>query len=103
MVWVARIHLLEHNILRALTLYQMGTLKDVFEIALRLAEVLASGRSLNCHDGGLHLRPVHLDTGKGNPRTFYARRALDSINSGQGVAEPLDQAEVAARNRSGWS
>ena len=68
----------------------MGTLEEIFKIALRLAVDLASGRTFNCHDGGLHLRLVHLDTGKGHLCTFYARRALHSLNSGQGVAEPLD-------------
>ena len=85
-----------------MTLYQTGTLEDILEIALWLAIVVASRQTLNRHDGGLHLRPVHLDTGKGHPRTFYAWRALHNLNSGQGVAEPLDQAEVAARNGSGW-
>ena len=64
--------------------------------------VLAFGWALGCYDGGLHLCPVHLDTSKGHPRTLYARRVLYSFNLGQGVAEPLDQAEVAARNGSGW-
>ena len=73
----------------------MGTLKDIFKIALWPIVDLASGRTLNRHDGSLHLRPVHLDTGKGHPCTLYARRALHSFNSGQGVTEPLDQAKVA--------
>ena len=64
--------------------------------------VLAFGWALDCHDGGLHLCPVHLDMGKGLPRTFYARRALDSFNPGQRVGQSLHQAEVASRNGFGW-
>ena len=65
--------------------------------------VLALGWTFRCNIGGLHLRPVRLDAGKGHLRTFYAHRTLHSLNARQGVAELLDQAEAAARNGSGWS
>ena len=64
--------------------------------------VLAFRRAFGCHDGGLHLRQVHLDTGKGHPRTLYACRALHNFNSGQRIDESPHQAEVAARNWFGW-
>ena len=69
-------HLLKNDVLRALALYYSGTRQDVFKVSLWLAVVLAFGRACGRHVGGLHLCLVHLDMGKGHPRTLYARRPL---------------------------
>ena len=61
----------KYHIFRALALYQAGTFQDVLKVALWHTVVLASGQTFDDHDGGLHFGPVHLDTGKGQPRTFY--------------------------------
>ena len=68
----------KHNILRALGLYQTSTLKNLFKIVL--GSYSAYGRTLRRNSGSIHLRPVCLDTGKGHPRAFYARRPLHRID-----------------------
>ena len=62
---------LENNILRALSLYQTSAFKNFFKVVL--GGHSAYGRTLCRNSGGIHLRPVCFDTGKGHPRTFYAR------------------------------
>ena len=70
---------LEHNILRALGLYQTSAFKNFFKIVL--GGHSAYGRTLRRNSGGIHLRLVCLDTGKGHPRAFYARRPLHRIDA----------------------
>ena len=57
---------LKHNILRALSLYRTSAFKNFFKVVL--GSHSAYGRTLCRNSGGLHLRPVCLDTGKGHPR-----------------------------------
>ena len=45
---------------------------------------------------GIHLRPVHLRTGKEPARTFNADGPLYDFKQWAGIHEPLYQAEVAA-------
>ena len=69
---------LEHYILRALRLYRSNAFKNFFKVVLGIHS--AYSRTLGRNSGGLHLRPVCLDTGKGHPRTLYARRPLHSVD-----------------------
>ena len=101
-VFTILVHLFKYNILRALTLYQAGALLDVLQIMLWRAMVLASGRTLGCNIGDLHLCPVHLDAGEGHPGTFYAHRPLDGVNTRHCIDKPLHQTEIAAWNGFGW-
>ena len=43
----------------------------------------------------IHLRPLHLDTGKGPAGTFDTNGALDHLQPRAGIHHPLDQAKVA--------
>ena len=70
---------LEHNILRALSLYRTSAFKNFFKVVL--GSHSAYGRILCRNSGGLHLRLVCLDTGKGHPRTLFAHRPLYSIDA----------------------
>ena len=63
--------LFEHNILRALRLYYTSALKNFLKIVL--GRYPAFVRISGCNSGGLHLRPVCLDTGKSHPCALYAR------------------------------
>ena len=78
---------LKHNILRALGLYQTSTLKNLFKIVL--GSHSAYGQTLRRDNGGIHLRLVCFDTGKGHPRAFYARRPLHCINARHHIKELL--------------
>ena len=78
---------LEHNILRALSLYRTSAFKDLFKVVL--GSYSAHGQTLCCNSGGLHLCPVCLDTGKGHLRTLYARRSLYSIDVWHSTKELL--------------
>ena len=78
---------LEHNILRALSLYRMSAFKNFFKVVL--GSHSAYGRTLCRNSGGLHLRLVCLDTGMGHPRIFYARRSLYSIDGWHNTKELL--------------
>ena len=62
--------LFEYSILRALRLYYTSAFKDFLKIVLGgySAFVRISGRN----NGGLHLCPVCLDTGKSHPCALYA-------------------------------
>ena len=84
------------NVFGALALYNAGSLQDIIKILLRLAVLLARGRSLGRELDGVHLRPLHLDTGEGHPRTFDADRPLDGIKPREGIDQPLHEPEVAA-------
>ena len=68
---------LEHDILRALSLYSTGTFYDLLKIVL--GWILASCRTLGCNAGGLHICPICLNAGKSHPRTLYACRPLLDI------------------------
>ena len=78
---------LKHNILHALGLYQMSTLKNFFKIVL--GSHSSYGRALRHDSGGIHLRPVCFDTGKGHPQAFYARQPLHRINAWHRTKELL--------------
>ena len=78
---------LEHNILRALSLYRTSAFKNFFKVVL--GSHSAYGRTLCRNSGGLHLRPVCLDMGKGHPRTLYACRSLYSIDAWHNTKELL--------------
>ena len=60
----------EHSILRALRLYYMSAFKDFLKIVL--GGYSAFVRISGCNNGGLHLCPVCLDTGKSHPCALYA-------------------------------
>ena len=57
--------------------------------------LLAHGRSLGRELDGVHLRPLHLDTGEGHPRTFDVDRSLDGIKPRAGSNQSLHEPEVA--------
>ena len=78
---------LEHNILRALSLYRTSAFKDFFKVVL--GSHSAYGRTLCRNSGGLHLRPVCLDTGESHPCTLYARRPLHSVDVRHNTKELL--------------
>ena len=86
-----------HTLLR----YNAGSLQDIAKISLRRAVLLALGRSLGRELDDIHLRPLHLDTGEGHPRTFHTDRPLDDFKSWAGTYKPLHEPEVAAGNRLG--
>ena len=75
--------------------YNAGSFQDVIEIPLRHAVLFACGRSLGRELDGIHLRPLHFDTGEGHPRTFDADRPLYGIKPGAGIDQPLHEPEVA--------
>ena len=52
--------------------------------------------------GGLHLRPLHLDSGKGHLGTFYAGQALDGVNPRTRLDQVLHKSEVGAGYGLGW-
>ena len=78
-VWASQIHSFKNDVFRTEALYNAGSFKDVVEILLRRTMLLACGRSLGCKTGGIHLRPLYLDTDEGHPGTFDADRSLYSI------------------------
>ena len=61
----------KNNVLSTLLRYNVGSLQDIVKISLGRAVLLALGRSLGRKLDDIHLRPLHLDTGEGHPRTFY--------------------------------
>ena len=63
--------------------------------------VLALGWTLRRNIDGLHLPPVCLDTGKGHPCTFNARRPLNSVDTWHRINKPLHEAEIAAVETAG--
>ena len=60
------------NAFCTLALYNAGSLQDIIKIPLGHAVLLARGRFLGRELDGVHLRPLHLDTGEGHPRTLDA-------------------------------
>ena len=78
---------LKHNILRALGLYRTSAFKNLSKKVL--GSHSAYGRTLRRNSGGIYLRPVCFDTGKGHPRAFYARRPLYSIDVWHNTKELL--------------
>ena len=78
---------LKHDTLRALSLYYTSAFQDFFKIVL--GGHSAYGRTLRRDSGGIHLRPVCFDTGKGHPRAFYACRPLYSIDAWHNTKESL--------------
>ena len=84
------------NVFCALALYNAGSLQDIVKILLWRTVLLARGRSLGRVLDGVHLRPLHLDTGEGQPCTFDADRPLDDIKPRAGIDQPLHEPEVAA-------
>ena len=64
--------------------------------------LLARGRSLGRKFDGVHLRPLHLDTGEGHPCTFDADRPLHGIKPGAGTDKMLHEPEVTAGYGFGW-
>ena len=86
----------KHDVLSTLPRYNAGSLQDVVKISLGRAVLLAFGWSFGRELDGIHLRPQHLDTGKGHPRTFNTDRSLNSVKPGAGIVQPLHETEVAA-------
>ena len=86
----------KNNILSTLLRYSAGSLQDIIKIPLGRAVLLASGRTLGHELDNVHLRPLHLDTGEGHPRTFNADRPLDAIKPRVGIDQPLHEPEIAA-------
>ena len=84
-------------IFRTLLRYNAGSLQDIAKISLGRAVLLALGQSLGRALDGIHLRPLHLDTGEGHPRTFDTDRPLDGIKPGAGTDQPPHEPEVAGR------
>ena len=74
-----------HNLFRTLALYNAGSLQDIIKIPLGCAVLLSCGRSPGRELDGIHLRPLHLDTGEGHPRTFDADRPLYGIKLRAGI------------------
>ena len=66
-------------ILSTLLRHSAGSLQDIFKIQLGHAVLLARGRSLGRNLHGVHLHPVHLDSGEGHAHAFDADRPLDGI------------------------
>ena len=91
---------LKHNILRALGLYRTSALKNFFKIVL--GSHSAYGRTLRRDSGGIHLRPVCFDTGKGHPRTLYARRPLHRVDVRHCTKELLHQTKIIVRLLPFW-
>ena len=83
------------NVFRILALYNVIPLEDIIKISLRRAVLHASGRSLGRELDGVHLRPLHLDTGEGHPHTFNTDRPLDGVKPRAGIDQPLHEPEVA--------
>ena len=83
-VWEAQIHSFKSYVLRTLALYNAGSFKDVVEIPLLCMVLLACGRSLGWKIGGIHLRPLHFDTGEGHPAP--SMQTDSSITSSRGQA-----------------
>src|SRR5215216_5223363 len=102
MVFTNRTPLLKNNIFRTLALYNTGSFQDLVKIALRLLVLLARGRPFGCELGGIHLRPLHLDAGKGHLGTFDAGRPLYSGNPRTSIDEPLHESEIAAGYGLDW-
>ena len=75
-----RTQLLKYDVLGALALYNTGSLEDLIEVLLWLSVLLAFRWPCGGNLGGLHLRPLYLDSGEGHPGTFYAGRSLDGVN-----------------------
>ena len=61
----------KHNILRALGLYRTSAFENFFKIVLGSHSTYR--RALRRDSGGIHLRLVCFDTGKGHPQALYAR------------------------------
>ena len=72
-------------IFRTLLRHNAGSLQDIVKISLGRAVLLARGQSLGRDPDGIHLRPLHLDTGKGHPHTFDADRPLDGVKPRAGI------------------
>ena len=81
------------NVFRTLRRYNAGPLQDVFKISLWRAVLLAIRWSFGCELDGVHLRPLHLVTGKGHPRTFNADRSLYDFEPREGTDKPLHVSE----------
>lgn len=82
-------------ILHTLLRHNVGSLQDIAKISLGHAVLLARGRSLSRDHDDIHLRPLHLDTGEGHPRTFNADRPLDGVKPRVGIDYPLHEKKVA--------
>ena len=61
--------------------------------------VIALGWTLRCNIDGLHIPSVCLDSGKGHPCTFDARRPLYGVDTWHRISKPPHQAEIAIQNR----
>ena len=86
----------KHDVLSTLPRYNAGSLQDVVKISLGRAVLLAFGWSFGRELDGIHLRPLHLDTGKGHPGTFDTDRPLDGVKPRAGIEQPLHETEIAA-------
>ena len=75
----------KNNVLSTLLRHNAGSLQNIFKILLGRAVLLAHRRSFSRELDGIHLRPLYLDAGEGNPRTFYADRLLDGIKPRAGI------------------
>ena len=91
-----RMYSFKDYIFRTLLRYNAGSLQDIAKISLGHAVLLALGRSLGRELDGIHLRPLHLDTGEGHPRTFDTDQPLHGVKLGASIDLPLHETEVAA-------
>ena len=85
-----------------MSLYNAGSLEDLVEVPLRPSVILAFRRPCGGNFGGLHLRPLHLDSGEGHPGTFYAGRPLNGVDLRMRIDQLLHESEVAAEYGLGW-
>ena len=73
------------NVLHTLLRQSAESLQDIIKITFWRAVLLASGRLLGREHDGVHLRPLHLDSGEGHPRALDADRPLDNVKPGQAL------------------
>ena len=85
----------DYDILSTLLRHKVGSLQDTIKIQLGSAVLLPLRRPLGHQVRGVHLRPMHLDSGEGDARAFDADRTLDGIKLRAGIDQPLHEPEVA--------
>ena len=89
-------HSFKDYILCTLLRHKAGSLHDTVIIFFGSAVLLALRRPLGHQRRGVHLHPMHLCTGKGDPRTFNANRPLYDLKSWAGTHKTLHEIQVAA-------
>ena len=82
-------HSFKDYILYTLLHHKAGSLQDTIKIQFGHVVLLAHGRSRGRNLHGVHLHPMHLDSGEGHARAFNADRPLDGIKPRAGIDQPL--------------